>query len=617
VRSAWPENPVFAGMLRAESAVPGAAPSWGSHPLLKLRGAASARLNALFPGYAALANALLLGRRETLDPAIRERFARAGLVHLLAISGTHVGILAGIVLLLGRAFGVGRQTLAWSTMALLAIYLALIGAPPSAVRAGVMLALALLGLALQRPASPFPVVAAAAGVLLVADPMVALNPGFQLSFAGVLGILLLRRALLRVVPTAWRRRALPRYTIDLAAASVAAFAATAPIAAYHFGQVAPIALVANLPAVPLTGVALACIAGAALTDPILPPLAHVFAWFGDHALGMLDAVATRAAEAPLAGMGIARPGWGWIVVALLAGCFVLEAARRMRGPIRWGAAAALALAVLLAMPGVAAAPGRALELHFIDVGQGDAVAIRTPAGRWLLIDAGPRTDRFDAGRSRVLPFLRAHGAERLEALILTHPDGDHLGGAAAVLDGISVGRLLEPGQAVGKPLYLATLREAEQRGVPWAAARAGRRLRIDGLELEVLAPTERLVEEAAESNEVSVVTLLRYGSFRALLTGDLPDDGEQRLVASHPDLRVQVLKAGHHGSRTSTSAALLDATRPEVVVITVGRRNRYGHPAPSVLWRIRERGIPILRTDLGGTVSLRAQEDGSWEEVRP
>jgi competence protein ComEC len=303
-------------------------------------------------------------------------------------------------------------------------------------------------------------------------------------------------------------------------------------------------------------------------------------------------------------------------VALL---LALDVAGRLRGRFRWGVAGAAAVAVLLAWPTGAATRGGALELHFLDVGQGDATAIRTPAGRWLLIDAGPRGERYDAGERRVLPFLRARGVHRLEALLLTHPDADHIGGAPAVLEGIAVGRVIEPGLAVGRPLYLETLRAAQAKDVAWNAGRSGRTLRLDDVSIELLWPDADLLDSARDANDISLVALIRFGDFTALLTGDAPAAVEAELVQRHGDaLRAQLLKAGHHGSRTSTSATFLDVVRPELVIVSAGRRNRYGHPATEVMRRLDERGIAVARTDRDGTISVRVSPGGAtWEWVMP
>lgn len=249
---------------------------------------------------------------------------------------------------------------------------------------------------------------------------------------------------------------------------------------------------------------------------------------------------------------------------------------------------------------------------------GDAAAIRTPAGRWLLVDAGERDDGWDAGERRVLPFLRARGVKRLEALVLTHPHADHVGGAAAVLRSMPVERVIEPGMPLGSPVYLETLRAAEERGVPWSAARQDRVLRVDGVEILFLWPAPEAVEAPEDPNDVSAVLLVRYAGFGALLTGDAPAWVEERLVARYGDsLDVDVLKAGHHGSRTASSARLLDAATPELAVVSAGLRNDYGHPHAEVLRRLQARGIPVARTDQDGTVRVEAEPGGEWRRVEP
>jgi competence protein ComEC len=180
--------------------------------------------------------------------------------------------------------------------------------------------------------------------------------------------------------------------------------------------------------------------------------------------------------------------------------------------------------------------------------------------------------------------------------------------------------LLEPGHVVGHPVYLEMLETAERRGVAWRAASSGRTIEMDGLALHLLWPDSQVVDAVADANEISVVVLLRFGGFAALLTGDASAEVERLLVDRHGDaLRAPVLKAGHHGSRTSTSDEWLDAVRPELVVVSAGRGNRYGHPAPEVVKRLVDRGIEIARTDHEGSVSLRVVPvDGRrWSRVEP
>jgi competence protein ComEC len=616
--SGWPADGTYAGFVMAREARVRAPPSLGAHPLLTVRGRVEAQITRLFPRDAALADALLLGRRETLDRALADRFAKSGLVHLLAISGTHVALIGAALLLLARAARMPRRAAVAATLALVAAYLAVIGAPPSALRSGIMMALALTATVLQRPTAPLAPVAAAALVLVVADPMVALDIGFQLSFAGVLGLILLRRPLLVRIPEGWRRGPWTRPLADSLATSLAAFLATAPAVAHHFGQVAPVSIAANLPAVPLTSLALVGTAAAVAVEPVAPPLARLLADGASVMFAGLERVVDAAAALPGGHAAVPRPDWTlWAAVAAVF-LVVREGAARLGPAVRAAVALGAACAAYLFAP-LAAPTDQGVEIAFLDVGQGDATAIRTPGGRWLLVDAGPLEARFDAGERRVLPFLRARGATRVEAMLLTHPHADHIGGAPAVLRSLPVGRLVEPGLPFGTPLYRDVLDVAREHGVPWSAASADRRLQIDGLELLFLWPTPASLDAPADANDISAVVLVRYGAFTALLTGDAPAEVEEALVARYGEaLRADVLKVGHHGSRTSTSDPFLRTVQPELAVISCGVRNRYRHPAPETMARLAAHGVPIARTDRDGTVVVRVRPGGAfWQRVRP
>jgi competence protein ComEC len=303
------------------------------------------------------------------------------------------------------------------------------------------------------------------------------------------------------------------------------------------------------------------------------------------------------------------------VVAMVIGVAVASYLARspwVGGASRRALTLAYVVACLLAWPLLLSIQGRGtVEIVMIDVGQGDATAIRGPDGRWILVDAGPPFRVTDPRAHPVVRTLRARGVRRLEALVLTHPDLDHTGGAGAVLRTLRVGAVYDPALPAGKAEFVDLLSAAQMVGVPWLAARPGTRMDLGDLVVEVLAPSDSLLATGAGSNEVSVVLRLRYGDFEALLTGDAYKPQERALLPVLTSA-VDVLKLGHHGSDTSTDPLLLDSIRPELALVSAGRSNRYGHPAPGVLQRLESRGIEVRRTDRDGTVTILGRRDGRF-----
>jgi len=275
----------------------------------------------------------------------------------------------------------------------------------------------------------------------------------------------------------------------------------------------------------------------------------------------------------------------------------LEAARRAG----WTVTATLWLGLARA-PILGATDGDgSLALHFLDVGQGDATAIRTPAGHWVLIDAGPAGEGADAGRRVVAPFLERHGARSLTLAVVSHAHADHLGGLPSVMSRVRTGLVLEPGADVADPRYTGFLERLPPDNVPWHPARAGEQFTLDGVRFTVLHPTPGWRHWGEDVNEDSVVLLVELGEFQAVFAGDAGFPAESAMAGRLR--RVDLLKVGHHGSRGSTGDAWLDVLAPAVAVISLGR-NDYGHPAPATLERLRAHGVAVHRTDREGTITV-------------
>jgi competence protein ComEC len=287
---------------------------------------------------------------------------------------------------------------------------------------------------------------------------------------------------------------------------------------------------------------------------------------------------------------------------------------------------AVALAALALAAWLPIAPARAggVELHMIDVGQGDAVALRTPRGRWLLFDAGRAWRSGDDGRRVVIPYLRRRGGD-VAAFVLSHPHSDHLGGGASVFRALRPRAFYDGAYVGASELYRSTLATAEQLGIAWRRAHPGDSLAIDGVSVRFLAPDSLWMAGLADANEASVVALVRFGAVRFLLVGDAERGEEEWLLARSRDaLRADVLKVGHHGSATSSTPAFLAAVRPRIALVSVGAGNSYGHPSTSVMGALAAAGAAVLRTDRVGSVvvrtdgtSLVVEADGDVWDLRP
>jgi competence protein ComEC len=407
--------------------------------------------------------------------------------------------------------------------------------------------------------------------------------------------------------TRWSDRALgPHAGWRMLFASLGATLATAPLTAAALGAVALAGIALNFAAVPLAALAVPAVIASVLAAPLAGSVAGALAAGGGLGLAGLEALARVGSRLPAgavvteAGVAAALPWAGLLVVA------VWSLGRRntsRTAALRTGwAVGIIGLGTLLPLARWWSPDGGSgLTLHFLSVGQGDAALIRTPAGRWILIDAGPADERRDAGRDIVLPFLVRHGVTRLAAFVLSHAHLDHVGGAGAILESIPADVIIEPAEPVAEPHYLQLLDLAASRGYRWSPGRAGDSLVVDGVRLLLLHPDTTWSRWGLDLNDDSIVLLVRSGAFEAVLAGDLGERAESLLAGRIG--RVDLLKVGHHGSAGSTGQRWLGELAPKAAVISVGP-NRYGHPAPSALERLDAAHAGVWRTDRDGTVTV-------------
>jgi competence protein ComEC len=576
----------------------------------------------LAPPEAALLRGMVLGQDEEIAPTVRDEFRRSGLAHLLAVSGQNVLLLCLLALALCAVADVPLRGRLLVAAALVAVYVPLAGGGPSIQRAGVMGIAGLVAAMAGRPASRWYALGLAAAVTLALNPLAAGDPGWQLSFAAVVGLLALAPRLRESLV----RRRVPAPVAEVAAVTVAATLATAPLSAFHFEQVSLASLPANLLAAivvaPVMWLGMLGIAVAQIAPPLALPLNVACA----PLLGYLEWVAHAAAEAPLAAVPVRLGGAAGLALAyVLPLGAALAAARvwRRGGPgarwpgVRWTSAAGrpgagprrVGVRLRLAVGAVALAavvvavhalqrqppaprPGE-LVVSFLDVGQGDAVLLQRD-GSSVLFDTGPPG-------GPILRRLAEAGVKRLDLLVITHAEADHEGMALPVIAAYRPRLVLDGG--AGWPTAVqdglpAALSEAEGRAV---AARAGQVLRVGALKLRILWPPapSRGWRPDGNPNDRAVVAHVQDGAFDLLL----PADAESNVTAGLELPRVEALKVAHHGSVDDGLATMLERTAPQVAAILVGR-NSYGHPAPSTLGALRV--VPhLIRTDRDGTVRLR------------
>lgn len=553
---------------------------------------------------AALARGFVLGEDEEIDGRTEEDFRRSGLSHLLAVSGQNVTLLALLAMPVLGAFGIPlRERLLW-VLGLIAVYVPVAGAGPSIQRAGVMGALGVLATLAGRRSSRLYALVVAAAVTLAVDPGIAADVGWQLSFAAVLGILLLasplREALAARLGSGPWRRALA----EGVAVTVAATLATAPLIAFHFETLSTTTLAANLLALPAVAPAmwLGMAVGGLAQVPGLPlePLNGLDALL----LAYVARVASWCAAPGWAELRVHLGGWGLAASYAGLGLTLLgirllrrhlgegtnAGRRRLRpGPVAAAVLLVLALAWLPSGAGSAAPAGRGLRVEVLDVGQGDAILLQPAGAPAVLVDGGPPGD----GLARK---LEEAGVESLGAAIVTHDQSDHAGGIEDLLGAVPVGRLLFA------RLDRGAIARAAAAGAEPERIAAGQELRSGKLRLRVLWPPPELLTAAVpgqDPNRLALVTEARWGGFEMLLTAD----AEAESVPLDPG-PVDVLKVAHHGSDDAGLGDLLDRTRPQLAVISVGEGNPYGHPTAGTLATLRRHRVPTLRTDEDGTIVI-------------
>ncbi|MGH9315770.1 MAG: DNA internalization-related competence protein ComEC/Rec2 [Thermoanaerobaculia bacterium] len=535
--------------------------------------------------------ALLLGRTSELDRGMVARYRRGGLYHLLVVSGLHVALAVGLALGVLRVLRVRGKLRDAALLGTILLFVLVGGANAPAVRAGLVFGIFFLTRLLERPIAPLQAIGLSALLLLGVSPVQMYSVGTVLTFAAVFGIALLTAPIRQFLP------ARPGALFSGLATALAAQAATAPVLLWRFNVLSAAAWLTAPLSVPLSGalIALGALLLLFFAAGIFPlPLCLLFA-LGSRTLEFL---AERAS-----GVAFLRPTPP-LTAVLCVSLLTLAAAAGPRRLRTLAASSAALLFFFLAVRPGPPGPPRGFSLEALDVGQGDALLLRW-RDHVLLVDGGGPfdLDARDFGRTRLLPKLLDRGVTRLDAAILTHPHPDHALGLFAVLEELPVGVFWRAAGQDEGDLFRGLEEVARRRAIPVAILPAGRVVRWGDARLTVLH-SGGLRRKLDATNNQSLVALFERDGKRALLTGDAGAPTESELLARGLALSADILKVGHHGSRGSTTREFLSAVAPRVALISCGRENRFGHPAPETLRALREARVPLFRTDLCSDIRL-------------
>jgi competence protein ComEC len=571
-----------------------------------------------------LLKGVMIGERAGLSTDVRDAFTVAGVSHILAVSGGNVAIIAAFVffaLEILRVPGKARVIVAVSGVL---FYMLLVGNQPPVVRAAIMAIVLLGGRLFEEPPNPVNALGVAGLVILLIDARQLFDVGFQLSFLAVLSIVFLYPVvnswigLLRG-DALWVRTAVP--VLRICAVSFVATLGTLPLTASYFGRVSLIGVLSNIAVVPASGVSLVL----GFVTVILFPLGHLpadaYAALNRLILELTIDLTVFAASIPYASIDTLRftsidalPYYTLLMAMVHRG--KAETTRKL---IIVFLASLVLRAFVPPPPGYSGNRGT-LCVTFVDVGQGDAALVELPDGKTLLIDAGPLTAAFDAGERVLVPFLKRRGISTLDQLLVSHPHSDHFGGVSAILGEFEVLRVLHSGRRVESALFREYEQAIRLEQCPVCEVRNGDRVEVSpDVRVYVLSPPAGSPsmdrgEVLQGVNNASVVVKIVYRDIAFLFTGDAEEEAELLMTAAYGDfLKADLVKAGHHGSRTSSTEEFLAAVGARYAVISVGRFNRYSHPSSSTIRRFNDHGTRVFRTDEDGALMFESDGVRLWK----
>lgn len=568
-------------------------------PIYEFRDRAEDSVRHILPEQeASILLGMLLGGRAGIEDELYQDFQKTGIIHLLSVGGLHIGFLLLLVGWLNALAKSGRRHRFWSGVIVLLLYGTMTGWPIPVIRAVIM---ALLGLAAYysgRDSALLNVMAISGLLILAADPRTLFSISFQLTMMATWG-------LVYVFPRLRKQFPVPNFWRDLVLLPIAVELAVSPVVAYYFSLFSPVSILTNILVTYLAGAAVIMGFMALLLLPLLPALAAGLLYPTGFCIEAIVFIVQQVKCIPWGHIWVATPHMGMILIyyaVLLA--LLLAAGQSNQRP-----AALTALPLLTIWLAILLLPAKwvdrgYLEIVFVDVGQGDAIVLKSPQGRFVLVDGGG-SPFYDVGLKTVLPYLHRRGIRRLDMIINTHPDMDHLQGLESVAREMDFDYLGLPASLANRPDYERIKSSAQAAGSSVLALSSGQYISLEnGLGIRVLGP-EPEAQSGTQFNGESVVLEVQYGDSSVLLSGDITAV-EMMQIRNEVACPLTIVKVPHHGSKGSLCPAFYQDLEPRVAVLSVGENNPFGHPAPAVLDLLETEGVKVFRTDRDGAIIFRS-----------
>ena len=546
-----------------------------------------------------LLKALILGDRGDISEETRELFSNLGIIHVLAVSGLHVGF---VLLLLNTIFGLMRLPGNWRHCLVIfgLIFFALLTeAKPPVVRATVMAVVYLLGRCLEKQSNALNSLGVAGIILLMINPLMLFDTGFLLSFTAVFSILYIYPRLnscqiVRQINNRLAHHRLLNSVWMLFLVSLSAQLGTLPVVLTAFNRVSFLGIIANLFAVPLIGLIVAYGFTSLIISAFCLWLGQLYGYCTELLMQVLLLISRILVQGPVTVMHFATPSWTMNLLMITMLLTATESFIKRKKALIF-----ITLVLLNGWIWQRALTSDAGSLTWIqlDVGQGDPAVFHLPRHKTLLIDGGDRTPGFDAGKRIIEPYLHHKGIRTIDALILTHGHNDHAGGLLSILNAFKVRKIYLSEPCSQAFPFIQFLNRAKQLNIPLRQLTAPDTIWFPGVTCAFLSP-DRAISQSGSENNRSLVTMITFGKHRFLCMGDAEKEAEAHLLQTGCPLRADVVKIGHHGSQTSSTPEFIGRVQPEHAVISVGARNKFDHPDQSTLSVLTSLGIHVQRTDL-------------------